>query len=351
MIFLKRHIPIVIVIFVGFLTLFGHFINSDSVQEFVDNDSTQWFDIIAAFAIFLGALNMLKLQILKVLYRKKNWQYSVLAVFGFFFAVFAGFFFKGANYININELNEENYLLVSKIIHKKLNKSSENVIYQKIINNPDSINIDMVFISKNSAINFMEKDVMIDNKPYSLSSIVNYKIKEHPWGAHISLKGSLFSWMFFNIFTPLSATMFALLAFFVASASYRAFRIRNFEATLLLISGIILMLGRVPAGELIPWWLVLTVMIFGVYAILAPFIKDKKIFSYSIIFTLIFSYITGSVLGWNDLSILKITTLQNWIYSYPTTAGSRALMIGIALGIIGTSFRIIIGKERSFLGE
>ena len=53
----------------------------------------------------------------------------------------------------------------------------------------------------------------------------------------------------------------------------------------------------------------------------------------------------------NDLSILKITTLQNWIYSYPTTAGSRALMIGIALGIIGTSFRIIIGKERSFLGE
>ena len=74
-------------------------------------------------------------------------------------------------------MNEENYVLVSKIIHKKLNKSSENVIYQKIINNPDSINIDMVFISKNSAINFMEKDVMIDNKPYSLSSIVNYKIK------------------------------------------------------------------------------------------------------------------------------------------------------------------------------
>ena len=61
-------------------------------------------------------------------------------------------------------------------------------------------------------------------------------------------------------------------------------------STLVLISGIILMLGRVPAGELIPWWLVLTVMIFGVYAILAPFIKNKKIFSYSIIFTLIFSY-------------------------------------------------------------
>ena len=73
------------------------------------------------------------------------------------------------------------------------------------------------------------------------------------------------------------------------------------------------------------------------------------ILSYSIIATLFLAYILGYTLGWNDLNILKITTLQDWIYSYPTTAGSRALMIGIALGIIGTSFRIIIGKEKSFL--
>ena len=351
MIFLKRHIPLAIVISVGLLTLFGHFINSDSIQQFVDNDSTQWFDIIAAFAIFLGALNMLKLQIMKVLYKKKNWQYSILAVLGFFFAVFAGFFYKGANYININEINKENYKLVSKIIYLKTNKSSEDAIYQKILSSPDSINIDLIFISKSNAHDFMNETIQINANAISLSSLVNYKINEHPWGAHVSLKGSLFSWMFFNIFTPLSATMFALLAFFVASASYRAFRIRNFEATLLLVSGIILMLGRVPAGELIPWWAILTVMIFGVFSILAPFIKNKKILSYAILGSLLISYILGYNLGWDELNIFKITALQDWIYSYPTTAGSRALMIGIALGIIGTSFRIIIGKEKSFLGE
>ncbi|WP_295182714.1 hypothetical protein, partial [uncultured Christiangramia sp.] len=65
------------------------------------------------------------------------------------------------------------------------------------------------------------------------------KIKQKKWGAHLNTNGSLFYWIFDYIYTPLSATMFALLAFFVASASYRAFRIRNFEATLLLISGII----------------------------------------------------------------------------------------------------------------
>ena len=63
---LKRHIPLMIVIGVGLLTLFGHFINNATVQNFVDNDATQWFDIIASFAVFLGALNMLKLQLIKL---------------------------------------------------------------------------------------------------------------------------------------------------------------------------------------------------------------------------------------------------------------------------------------------
>ena len=52
---LKRHIPLLIVIGVGLLTLFGHFIQNISIQDFVNNDAMQWFDIIASFAIFLGA--------------------------------------------------------------------------------------------------------------------------------------------------------------------------------------------------------------------------------------------------------------------------------------------------------
>ena len=62
--FLKRYIPLFIVIVVGWFTLMGHFINNESIQNFVNNDATQWFDIIASFAILLGALNMLKLQLL-----------------------------------------------------------------------------------------------------------------------------------------------------------------------------------------------------------------------------------------------------------------------------------------------
>ena len=148
--------------------------------------------------------------------------------------------------------------------------------------------------------------------------------------------------------------MFALLAFFVASASYRAFRIRNFEATLLLISGIILMLGRVPVGELIPWWAVSIMIMFGVGAITAPWIKDRKILFGLVACGIFLFLITGYTLEWgeqNTPAFLSIPAIQRWIFDYPTAAGSRALMIGIGLGILGTSFRIILGMERSFLGE
>ncbi len=53
---LKRHVPMLIVIGVGLLTLFGHFINNESIQAFVDKDALQWFDIIASFAIFTWSI-------------------------------------------------------------------------------------------------------------------------------------------------------------------------------------------------------------------------------------------------------------------------------------------------------
>ena len=433
---LKRYIPLFIVIGVGLFTLIGHFINNESIQNFVDNDATQWFDIIASFAILLGALNMLKLQLLKIIKKQINWQYSILAVVGFAFAIFAGFFFRGANYISISDIPEENIAQVSEIIWEKTRKktssyqedaSSKSIptnIEEKIITGLENkgYEIDTVYIERSSAEKFRDSigifvnqceikahedtgyniiinDIAEENiqkvasmiwnetqqstpiiigekiikglEGYTIDKvfitvnqaeefitpikplITKYSINSYPWGAHLQAKGSLFSWMYFQIYAPLAATMFALLAFFVASASYRAFRIRNFEATLLLVAGIILMLGRVPVGDLIPWWVVAVLIMFGIGAISAPWIKDKKVLFGFITGGIILFLGTGFSMGWNQEppQILLIPVIKDWIFDYPTTAGSRALMIGIALGTVGTSFRIILGMERSFLGE
>ena len=56
-------------------------------------------------------------------------------------------------------------------------------------------------------------------------------------------------------------------------------------------------------------------------------------------------------LNLSQLAVFKIPDLQEWIMDVPATAGSRAIMIGIALGTIAQSYRIITGRERSILGD
>ena len=298
--FLKRYIPIGIVAFFGSLTLFGWFIDNESVEAFVNDDATQWYDIIASFAIFLGALNLLKLQFLKVVKRQSGWQYSVVAIASFFFAFTIGFFMKGAFFVG-----EEVYF-------------TQGAAEQAI-----------------------------------LASGSSETVKAVEWGAHISTEGGLFKWMFDNIFTPLSATMFALLAFYVASASYRAFRARNFEATLLLLAGIIIMLGRVPVGSLITPWMVMYLLVFVGTIFMANYFKDRKIIFGSFVVGLLGVTAIGIGMDWNptERAIFFLPSLQEWIYTVPNLAGARAIMIGIGLGIIVTSLRYIFGLEKSYIGD
>ena len=271
----KRQIPILIVTMIGSITLFGWFIDQPHVKEFVGDDATQWYDILASFAIILGALNLIKLQVQKVLYQRPGWGYSLVAVFGFIFSITAGFFIKGVD---------------------------------------DSV---------------------------------------AQWGAHVTSDGTLFKWMFDYVFSPMSATMFSLLAFFVASASYRAFRIRNFEATLLLGSGIIIMVGRVPIGGVISSWFVmyLIVLCSGIYV--NNWKKDRKTTFIFVAVGVSLVTIGGIMTGWpiDQPGIFYLPSIQEWIYYYPNVAGARAIMIGIGLGIFATSIRYILGIERSYIGE
>jgi hypothetical protein len=120
--------------------------------------------------------------------------------------------------------------------------------------------------------------------------------------------GSLFQALYVAAYAPMMSTMYSLLAFFVASASYRAFRAKTREATVLLLAAFVILVGRTPVGYHLTSW------------IPQPF------------------------------EFLEIPNLFGWILAYPNTAGQRAIMIGIALGIISTSLRLILGIERSHLG-
>lgn len=111
-------------------------------------------------------------------------------------------------------------------------------------------------------------------------------------------------WIYDQIYSPMQATMFALLAFYIASAAFRAFRIRTVEAGLLAVAALIVMVGRVPIGHLLTQWLP------------AP---------------------------------VQLPALQDWIMEVPQNAAKRAILIGAALGVMATGLRVILGIERSYL--
>ena len=113
-------------------------------------------------------------------------------------------------------------------------------------------------------------------------------------------QNSIFEWLYNNVQLPMDATMFSLLAFFIASAAYRAFRARTFEASLLLITALIVMMGNVPVGDLLS----------------------------------------------NDTA----SKAREWILDNPNLSARRGIILGVSLGVISQSIRIILGIERSYLG-
>ena len=110
---------------------------------------------------------------------------------------------------------------------------------------------------------------------------------------------TVFGWIYTYAMVPLQGSMFAILAFFIASAAYRSFRARSKEAAVLLIAAVIVMMGRVPLGEYI-----------------LP--------------------VTGEI--------------TSWILNVLNASVRRAILIGISLGAVALSIKIIFGLERAYLG-
>ena len=242
---LKRYIPLAIVFVVGVTMLVSWFIPHSPFDAF-EIHATQWFDIIASFAMILGSLNLLKIQSSKLIHKKRGWQYSLAAILGFFLTLTFGFVLKGGYFLVLKDVGNNPIAVVNELSHElKVDKQNANNIY--IIHEiGDGIKIKKQYYTQNSAIEFK-------NRLETAGAIT--EVKDVVWGGHLQEDNTYFAWLFKNVFTPLSATMFALLAFFVASASYRAFKVRNLEATILLVAGIIIMIGRVPLGVFITNWI------------------------------------------------------------------------------------------------
>jgi len=111
----------------------------------------------------------------------------------------------------------------------------------------------------------------------------------------------LYQLLYDGLFVSLGSAMFSLLGFYIASAAYRAFRVRSVESGLMLGAALLVMLGQIPFGL----WI------------------------------------------WEGLPEVRL-----WILEVPNSAAFRAIKFGAALAGLVMAFRMWLSIEsESFSGD
>lgn len=130
----------------------------------------------------------------------------------------------------------------------------------------------------------------------------------HAWSGKFDAPGSPFVWMYDYVFSPITATMFASLAFYVASAAFRAFRAKNLEAILLLGTAFLVLIGNTAIAR-----------------------------------------VTDGLP--DSVRFLRLDVMVANLMTYLSTGAWRAITIGIAIGVAATSLRVLLGIDRPYLGR
>jgi len=114
------------------------------------------------------------------------------------------------------------------------------------------------------------------------------------------------TWLFTDMYVPLTGTMFSVTAFYMATAAFRAFRIRTAEAGVMMLAAVVVMVGQVPLGM---WF-------------------------------------TSSLPLQGPASNLRIEVIANWLLGVVNSAALRGVLFGLLVGGLAMSLRMWLNLER-----
>lgn len=117
-----------------------------------------------------------------------------------------------------------------------------------------------------------------------------------------------YQWLFYGLYQNLDATMFSLIAFYILSAAYRAFRIKTMEAALMMVAAFAVLLA-VTAGPLL----------------------------------------TSGLPSDGIASNLRAENVGVWLLTTVSSPALRAIDFGIGLGLLAMGLRMWLGLERGAL--
>lgn len=296
---MRREIPLVIALSTGLLMIFQFFTPVEEVQN-LGETLPNWNAIIGGFAIFLALTSLIKVHGDRISRRDQGWGYSVVLLLTLGGTIGLGLAFRAEEYYQRPVFLDDPSVRaqVSEMARRIANARSRK---------EEVLLLDETASKLGGVLGSTRTETLRRNlKRLAQTGLV--KREEGPYAGRYVCSFEYFNpfhWIYQYVYSPLQATMVSILAFFVASAAYRAFRARTVEGSLLLAAALFVMIGRVSFG-----------------------------------------YWTHSKIAW-----LPLPEIQQWILDVPNTAAQRAIMMGSALGIISSSLRILLGYEQTYLGN
>jgi hypothetical protein len=300
----KRTAPVVLGMAVGIYSVVAFFIPHHRVGAELSSRVLEWGGMIAAAAFVLGAVNLIAVTWPKIRRREPDWQYkcvllasaAVMALVGLPWGALAPDRPPGA----IAKVGTDPDAAARGVAVFELDapEDVELTVGLTVTHTGRTTRVEAPAgtVGVKSRRRVAGYDAFAEAVTVAPGDVV--RVSTDPqmrWGAD----GRVRTWIYDHVFAPCNATMFALLAFFIASAAFRAFRARSLEAGLLLGAAIVVLLARAPIGAQLSGWL---------------------------------------------------PDLAQWILDVPSNGSRRAIMMGAAVAAIATSLRVILGLERSHLG-
>lgn len=309
--FWKRQLPALVVFLVGIVMVIQFYIPHPISTRTLE-ETNRWVRIIRNFALLLGVASLIASHWRKISRRQAGFGYSTLVFLSFFVMTFFGLIWG----IDAPR-NQHLPLTIPAAVMQSGGVYESNIHVEPgeamIVSPTPGLAMPEkgleVRVGEGSA-RVLEAEKMhrsVDQGP--LYVLIPAGAGTEEFSASVNLRGRTLVgyWMFQYLKVSMEASMFSLLAFFISSAAFRAFRARSFDATVMLLAAIVMMIGRVSFGEIISAWFSTTWLVFP--------------------------------------------EVCNWLLNIPVMAAKRAIFLGIALSVIATSVRIIFGIERSYLGK
>ncbi|MDC0358445.1 hypothetical protein OAO01_06480 [Oligoflexia bacterium] len=286
-----------IVTFLGGIYFFLEFVLPQSVLESIHvaeyhEQISYGFIVFGSMAVGLGLVNLFMVHGSRIIFRRKDWLYSIVLLIGLvvMMAVTGGdwlanlaitskvqetamladfskqiksdfenkkkdvpaYTFRNKKLVEATEqvlatikreAEDSSYLLVPKEdIRFSVGQAYQVELLQQ--SNTALEALKQIHVTEASTVDFQGNDLLAQH----LTALSSTKGKLLHLNHDYAFIKRFYDFLYHGLFVALGSAMFSLLGVYIAAAAYRAFRIKSFESALMMSAAVIVMLGQIPFG-------------------------------------------------------------------------------------------------------